>query len=111
MPETEEIVNKFNPKKGALVLDIGSNDGILLKFFKEKNLNVLGIDPMPGIDKKALKLGINTLSKFFDSDSVKFIKNNYQIPSIICSNNLFADTDDLDTFIENVKCLILNLKV
>ena len=102
----EIIVNKYKPEKSSLVLDIGSNDGILLKYFKDYNLEVLGIDPMPGIDQKAAKLGITTLSKFFDNNSVNFIKEKYQIPSIICANNLVANIDDLDTFIDNVKSLM-----
>ena len=103
-----KIIAKFSPPKGSLVLDIGSNDGILLKYFKDHELNVLGVDPMPGIDEKALKLGIKTLSRFFDNDLVDIIKKDYQVPSIISSNNLVANIDDLDSFILNVRSLMDN---
>ena len=51
----DTICKKYNPTKNGSVLDIGSNDGILLYFFKKKGFKVLGVDPMPGINNKAKK--------------------------------------------------------
>ena len=58
-----DIMSIYGKNKG-LVVDIGSNDGILLKYFKEKGMDTLGIDPMPEIAAKASKLGIQTLPIF-----------------------------------------------
>ena len=102
----DDIMSDFNPIKGGLVLDIGSNDGILLKYFQDHGMKGLGIDPMPGIEKQAKKNGVETLSEFFDDNLAHKIKSSYGIPSVICSNNLVADTDDLKGFISGVKKLM-----
>ena len=102
----ETIMNKFSPTKGGLVLDIGSNDGILLKYFKDRGMRVIGIDPMPGIGEKAAENGVETLPDYFDGDYAVNFREKYGSPRIICSNNLVADTDDLNGFITGVKKLM-----
>ena len=103
---SSRILNKFKPEKKGLVIDIGSNDGMLLSFFKKRDMNVLGIDPMPGIAKKANKKGIKTLSKFFNAKYSKVMAKNFGKASIITANNLVADTDNLDEFVKGVKNLM-----
>jgi hypothetical protein len=102
----DDIVNNFKPVPGGLVVDIGSNDGILLKYFKDLGMKTLGIDPMPGIAEKATKKGIETLPDFFNYDLAKKIVKNYETPAIISSNNLVADTDELDDFINGIKAMM-----
>jgi SAM-dependent methyltransferase len=102
----QTVMTKFRPRIGGLVLDIGSNDGILLEHFKNQGMKVLGVDPMPGIAEKASKRGIPTVSKFFDEAFVSSFAKDYEPPAVICSNNLVADTDDLIGFIKNVKKLM-----
>ena len=102
----EDIFKKFEPNLGGLVLDIGSNDGILLSHFQKLGMKVLGVDPMPGIAEKASAKGIPTIGKFFNDEVANDIKKLHGIPSIICSNNLVADTDDLDSFVNSVKILM-----
>ena len=70
-------MNDFKPQKGGLVLDIGSNDGILLKYFQDKGMKGLGVDPMPGIEEQAKKNGVETLSEFFDD---QLAENSLSVP-------------------------------
>jgi 2-polyprenyl-3-methyl-5-hydroxy-6-metoxy-1,4-benzoquinol methylase len=102
----EEIMSVYQPEVGGLVLDIGSNDGILLKHFQDLGMTVLGIDPMPGIAEKATANGIKTLPLFFPQDVNKPFIEEHSKPAVICSNNLVADTDDLDSFISKIKELM-----
>ncbi|MDC1296503.1 class I SAM-dependent methyltransferase [Alphaproteobacteria bacterium] len=102
----DTVMNKFQPIKGGLVVDIGSNDGILLKYFKEHGMNILGIDPMPGIAEKASKQGVPTLPNFFDQKFSSELRSKNGPASIITSNNLVADTDDLKDFILGIKNLM-----
>ena len=99
------IMEKFKPSNG-LVLDIGSNDGILLRYFKDYGMDVLGIDPMPGIAEKASNNGIPTLPDFFNENYALDLRDQRGTASVICSNNLVADTDDLSDFINGVRALM-----
>ena len=69
-------------------------------------MRVLGIDPMPGIASKANKKGIPTLNKFFTEKYSKEMSKKFGKASIITANNLVADTDDLDEFVNGVKNLM-----
>jgi len=104
----DNVMESFNPRLGGLVVDIGSNDGILLKYFKDHGMQVLGIDPMPGIAEKASRNGIPTLPDFFNEQYANTLQKNNGYASVICSNNLVADTDDLNDFIKGVRCLMDN---
>ncbi len=107
----DTICKNYKPTKGSSVLDIGSNDGILLYFFKKRGLKVLGVDPMPGISKKAKKYGIKTEEIFFNEKEAIKLKNKYGKFEVISSNNLVADTDDLNDFILGVKHLMNNSSI
>jgi len=103
---TNYILKKFPKEKNSLVLDIGSNDGTLLHFFKEKNLKILGIDPAKEISQRANSQGIETLNNFFSFEFSKYIKQNYGEVEIITANNVFAHVDELKDFIQGIKNLL-----
>lgn len=103
---SDYIMNNFSPKKAGLVVDIGSNDGILLKYFEEHGMKILGVDPMPGIAEKASNNGIPTLPDFFTEDFSSKVRSDYGPAEIITSNNLVADTDNLMSFVNGVKNLM-----
>ena len=71
----------------SFVIDIGSNDGTCLSFFKDKGINVLGIDPAEKISQIANENGIHTLNEFFNIDIAKEIKQNFQEVNLITSHN------------------------
>jgi len=96
----------IKPELGTLVVDIGSNDGTLLKAFKDSKMKVLGIDPAINIARDATKRGIETIPKFFTPTIARKIMENYGYASIICANNILANIDDLDKMIESAKILL-----
>ncbi len=104
--ETAESTSKLIEGNSGLVIDIGSNDGILLKYYKEKGFKILGIDPMPGIAKKATENGVETLPIFFNSKSAEEVLAKFGKAKIVSSNNLVADTDDLDDFVDGVNKIL-----
>ena len=60
--------------KNDFVVEIGSNDGTLLKLFKDKNIKVLGIDPAKNVVKKSIISNIETIHGFFNFEITKKIK-------------------------------------
>lgn len=104
----EEYANTFKPllSAGDLIVDIGSNDGILLKHFKKMGMRVVGVEPATNIAEIARKEGIPTFNKFFTNDLAKTIVKKEGHAKIITCNNTFAHIDDLDEIIKGVKTLL-----
>ena len=107
----EDYVERvFNIKKinaNDLIMDIGSNDGTLLKCFKDKGFNnVLGVDPASEIVEQANKSGIKTIKGYFDLDLAKKIKSSNGNAKIITANNVFAHMDDLRGMLEAIKYMM-----
>ena len=102
------ILKNFPQTENSLIIDIGSNDGTLLQFFKQKGHKVVGIDPAKEICSKANDQGIETLNGFFNFEYSKKIKENYGKAGIITANNVFAHIDDLTDFVSGIKQLLSN---
>ncbi len=102
----KQIVNKYKPSLDNYVLDIGSNDGTFLKFFKEMGYTTLGVDPAKEISQKACEEGINTINDFFNLETSSKIKKKYGQASLITANNVFAHCDDLSGMTQSVSNLL-----
>jgi len=100
------VLDRINPLPGSLVVDIGSNDGSLLQFFKERKMTVLGVDPAREIARDATIAGIETLPEFFTADLSNQIRLERGAASIITANNIFANVDQLGEFTENIRALL-----
>jgi len=100
------ILKFFFLNKHDYVLDIGSNDGLLLSYFKKNKKKILGIDPAKKIAQIATKRGIPTLGEMFTQKKSKRILNKYGKPKIIFSNNTMANIDDLDDFLKGIKNIL-----
>jgi SAM-dependent methyltransferase len=100
------VVKKLSLKEGSLVVDVGSNDGVLLLHFKKMGMNIVGIDPAQNIAAEATTKGIPTIAKFFTPETARDIATKHGEASIITANNVFAHTDDVVGFVESVKELL-----
>ena len=99
-------IEKIKPAKGSFVLDIGSNDGTLLAYFKSYGLEVLGVDPAPAAKIAAEKKGVETLTEYFTSQLAEEIKKDKGCASIITANNAFANIDSLSDIMKGIKNLL-----
>ena len=102
----KSCLNNFSLSTGDLVVDIGSNDGTLLNFFKNQQLNVLGIDPARKIAKQASDKGIETWPEFFNESIARKVLETKGPASLITANNVFAHADNLASIIESVRSLL-----
>jgi hypothetical protein len=102
----EDITAQFSLKPGAFALEIGSNDGSLLNFFKAKGLKVLGIDPARRIAQDATLRGIPTLPEFFSSTLAERLRKDYGPVSIVAANNVFAHADNLADIVLGVQTIL-----
>ena len=92
-------------RKNSLVIEIGSNDGTLLKNFFRYDVKVLGIEPAKNLAKFSKKLNINTMTNFFNlSLAQKLAKK--QKADIIIANNVLGHVDNLRNFINGISTLL-----
>lgn len=91
--------------KGDLVVEIGSNDGTMLEYFK-KEYRALGVDPASNVVVRALKRGIATISDFFSERLAKSIVREIGKAKLIYGNNCIAHLNDLHDLMKGVKVLL-----
>ncbi|MBH90513.1 MAG: methyltransferase [Candidatus Marinimicrobia bacterium] len=99
----EETNKFFKLKKEDLVVDIGSNDGNLLKRFK--NVRVLGVTP-ENVGKKAIKDGIPTILDYFNNKTSKKIAQKYGKAKIVTATNVFAHIDNISELMKNISKIL-----
>ena len=91
-----EMIHRFNPK---LVVEIGSNDGYLLQFFKRMGVRVFGYEPCLSVAAYARNKGITTIVDFFGS--TKQIRE--PKADLMIANNVLAHVPDIDDFVDGFR--------
>ena len=92
-------------KNGELVVEMGSNDGILLSFFKDVN-PILGVDPATNVVVRALKRGIPTLSEFFNERVARLIVGEWGKAKVFIANSCVAHVNDPQNLMRGVKAVL-----
>ena len=93
-----EVVHRYSGLTQGYVLEIASNDGYLLKYFQDKGIEVLGVDPAENVALIAESKGIPTIPKFFGVSLATEILNQFGPPSLIVANNVAAHVPDIADF-------------
>ena len=101
-----DVCDFLNLYQSNLTVDIGSNDGTLLGFFKHYGHNVLGVEPSTKAANHANQKSIHTVSEFFDVQLAHEIVRQQGKASLITVNNLFANIDNLKEFVNAVNVLL-----
>ena len=99
----EDVMRRIKPSPGALVVDIGSNDGTLLKAFTSHGMRVLGIDPAREIARAATAAGLETLPIFFTAEEGRRLRQERGPAAVVTVNNLFANVDDLEDMTAGIR--------
>jgi len=94
----EDLALEIEFKKPKFVLDVGSNDGILLRPLKRLGISCLGIDPSENVSAIANDNGLKTLTGFFDFATGNLIKQRFGSPDLICACSVFTHLDDPKDF-------------
>jgi SAM-dependent methyltransferase len=111
MPEHFEqvaakIIDTHRPPAGSLVIDIGSNDGSLLRPFKKAGYGVLGIDPAREIARMATESGIETIPELMSLGLAKQIRDERGPAHVVCMFNAFAHADNMGEIAESIRTML-----
>jgi len=101
-----EVVKNFSLTKDDLVVDVGSNDGTLLKGFKQFGIKTLGVEPATNVALVAERDGIETLNDFFSAEVARKIIERNGHAKVIIGTNVFGHVNDLDNILQAVDSLL-----
>jgi len=102
----ERLIGHLEIGPGSLVVEIGSNDGSMLRFYKERGATVLGVDPATGLAAAATGSGIETIPEFFTPELAARIRRERGPARIVIANNVFAHADALGAIADGIHELL-----
>lgn len=103
---TDHMVERFRIDKSWQVIEIASNDGYLLQYFKAKGVPVLGIEPAANVAKVAEDKGIPSVVKFMGVETAKELAAQGKQGKLLIGNNVLAHVPDLNDFVGGLKILL-----
>lgn len=102
----EHVKKDYLSSQDPFVVEIGSNDGIMLKHFSKAGIRHLGIEPSANVAKVAIENNINTMCEFFDEDCARQIVRKYGQADAFLGANVMCHIPNLHSVIEGIKILL-----
>lgn len=99
------LTKKFDLNSGDVVVDIGSNDGILLHGYTKPGIIRLGVEPS-NVAEIAQKAGFDVFRDFFSLETAKKIVKKYNKAKVVTATNVFAHVDDISNFVKGLPYLL-----
>ena len=103
---TEQMVNRFGYNSQSLVVEVASNDGYLLQYFKERDIPVLGIEPTANTAEVAINKGIKTVVDFFGVRLANQLVAEGIKADLLLGNNVLAHVPDIVDFVAGMKLIL-----
>lgn len=100
------IVKKFDLAPNELVIDIGCNDGTLLKAFAARDMRVMGVDPGQRTGDLARAAGVTVCRTFWNSTTAASIRQLGLRPRVITATAVFYHLPDLHDFVEGIRSVM-----
>jgi len=99
----ETLASRFALSATSRILEVASNDGYLLQFFRERGVPVLGIEPARNIAAEAVRRGIPTWNMFFDREGARRVREEFGAVDVLIGNNVLAHVPTINDFLEAVR--------
>jgi SAM-dependent methyltransferase len=103
---TGMIAARLGLSDASKVVEIASNDGYLLQYFKARGIPVLGVEPAANVAEVAQDKGIPTDVSFFSIATAERLKAEGHAADLIAANNVLAHVPDLNDFVGGMKLLL-----
>lgn len=100
------ITNRFSLNQKFFVIEVASNDGYLLQYFKKRGIDHIGIEPTLSSAKISEEKGIKTINKFFGQRLAKELRDKGFIADLMIANNVLAHVPDINDFLKGFRTLI-----
>jgi SAM-dependent methyltransferase len=103
---SEMIIDRFSLDTSSRIIEIASNDGYLLQYFKARDFSILGVEPAANIAEVAVGRGIPTVNRFFGRKTAEYLVESGQRADLLIGNNVLAHVPDLNDFVAGLKVLL-----
>jgi SAM-dependent methyltransferase len=103
---TAMMIERFGFGPQSQVVEIASNDGYLLQYFRDRGVPVLGVEPASNVAEVARAKGIPTKDIFFGADTARALRGEGYAADLLLGNNVLAHVPDLLPFVEGMKILL-----
>jgi SAM-dependent methyltransferase len=103
---SEMMIARFGLGQDSLIVEVASNDGYLLQYFKQRGVKVLGVEPAANVAEFAVQKGIPTDVNFFGVETARRLKGEGISPDVIAANNVMAHVPDLNDFVAGFATLL-----
>lgn len=102
----EMMCDRFGLDRTSQVIEIASNDGYLLQYFRDKAIPVLGIEPTLSTARVAREKDIETLTEFFGTALAEKLSKNGRQADVLLGNNVLAHVPDLNDFVAGLAVVL-----
>ena len=100
------IVERLGLEPGSLAIELGSNDGYLLRNFVKKGIPALGVEPAANVAKVAVEKGVPTRVAFFGRITAEKIVAEGKKADLVIGNNVLAQVPDINDFVAGIQTVL-----
>jgi len=97
---------RFGLDEKSRVVEIASNDGTVLQYFRKTGVKTLGVEPAANIAKVSVQAEIETVNDFFNEPAARRIKEEHGPVDIILARHVFAHVPEIHGFVKGLKNLL-----
>lgn len=98
----QAAITRLGLSKDSFVMEVASNDGYLLQYFKARNIPCVGIEPTASTSAVARNLGIESIERFFGkSFAAEFVTTRRSV-NLLVANNVLAHVPDINDFVAGI---------
>jgi SAM-dependent methyltransferase len=100
------MISRLGLNSESLAIELASNDGYLLQYFREKGVPVLGIEPAKNVAEKAIEKGIPSVTEFFGVKLARKLVAEGRQADLLLGNNVLAHVPNINDFVGGMKILL-----
>jgi SAM-dependent methyltransferase len=100
------MIRRFHLDPHSKVIELGSNDGYMLQYFRDAGIPVLGIDPAANIAKTARARGVPTEVAFFGVETARRLASRGEMADFLAAKNVLAHVPDINDFVAGIAVLL-----
>ena len=100
------VQDHYLTSENPFVVEIGSNDGIMLQNFMQMGIRHLGVEPSTNVAKAAIAKGVNTVIRFFNEETGAELRQEFGVADVILGANVICHLPDIHSVMRGIKALL-----